>query len=580
MQPNNLEVLFHYTGTLFRYAPCRVTQSIAMMIFSGLTQGVGIVMLIPLLGLIGLNGPGDPSGIAEKIERIFGWFKLDLTLVTMLSLYIGIVAIYAGITRYQSVLNSAIIEGFGKALKDRLYSALCRAQWRCLITTKSSDITQALTSDAQRVGGATQQLLLLSGTFVVACVHVWAALMISIPMTLFVLACVVVFLLLLYPLNRRAHGAGDTLRSGMTKLYGEVAEHVGAMKLVKSHGLDSIHEDNFRGITKGVADQRVLFTRINSTTRMFYEIGAAVALAGFFYVAVEIFKIAPESLLVIVFLFARLLPKFSSIQQCAQHMANALPSFQALLDMEKTFLENSEPPVNYPAERLVLESGICLSNVCFRYKKSFETWAIRDVSIVIPSRKTTAFVGHSGAGKSTLADLILGLLKPERGKIFIDGRPLEGTLIHAWRQSIGYVPQDTFLFNDTIRANLLWAMPRATEKELWSVLKQAAAKDFVSRLPKGMDTPVGDRGARLSGGERQQIALARALLRQPTFLILDEATSSVDSKSEQQIQKAINKLRGELTILIIAHRSATIQLADIIITLNAGKIFSNPIKEQ
>ncbi len=565
-------MLSHYVGTLFRYAPCRVTQSLTMMVFSGLTQGVGVVMLIPLLGLIGLNGAGEPSGLTRKIGRIFEWFRLDLTLVTVLCLYVGIVAVYAGITQYQSVLNTEIVQRFTKAIQDRLYRALCRAQWRCLIGTKSSQITQALTSDAQRVGFATQQLLQLSGIFIVACVHVWVALMISIPMTLFALACVSVFLLLLHPLNRRAHSAGETLRDGMTKLYGEVSEHLGAMKLARSHGLDSIHEENFRVITKGVADQMVLFSRINSTPRMIYEIGAAVVLAGFFYVAVEIFQIAPESLLIIVFLFARLLPKFSSIQQCAQRITNALPSFQALLDMERTFMENSEPAASYPAKNLVLENYIRLSNVCFRYTKSIGAWAVKDVSIVLPARKITAFVGHSGAGKSTLADLILGLFAPESGEIFIDGQPLKGARIHPWRQSIGYVPQETFLFNDTIRANLLWAMPRATEKELWDALELAAARDFVSRQPKGMDTPVGERGTRLSGGERQQIALARALLRRPTFLLLDEATSSVDSEGERRIQKAVNKLRGELTMLIIAHRSATIRMADSVITLSAGEV--------
>ena len=163
---------------------------------------------------------------------------------------------------------------------------------------------------------------------------------------------------------------------------------------------------------------------------------------------------------------------------------------------------------------------------------------------MIQAHKTLAIIGPSGSGKTTLGDLILGLLHPTEGTIFIDERPLSGERVHNWRSSIGYVPQETFLFHDTVRGNLLWARRDATEGELWTALELAAASTFVSALPNGLDTVLGDRGIRLSGGERQRIALARALLRKPTLLLLDEATSSLDTETEQRIQDAIEGFMG------------------------------------
>jgi ATP-binding cassette subfamily C protein len=154
----------------------------------------------------------------------------------------------------------------------------------------------------------------------------------------------------------------------------------------------------------------------------------------------------------------------------------------------------------------------------------------------------------------------------------VDGKPLSPERLKSWREQIGYVTQDTFLFNDSVRANLLWARPEASEEEIWRTLKLAAAAGFVSELPDGLETILGDRGVRLSGGERQRLALARALLREPSLLILDEATSALDSENERRIQKAIEGLHGRMTILIITHRLSTIRGADIIHMLERGRL--------
>ena len=187
----------------------------------------------------------------------------------------------------------------------------------------------------------------------------------------------------------------------------------------------------------------------------------------------------------------------------------------------------------------------------------------------------TAVVGPSGAGKSTLIDMIMGLLQPERGHILIDNIPLSQSNLLSWRKSISYVPQDPFLFNGSIRENLLMIFPEATDEQIWEALEFAAAADFVRKLPQGLDTLVGDRGIRLSGGERQRIVLARAILRKPSILVLDEATSALDTENERKIQEAIEQLKGKMTIIVIAHRLSTISNADQVIVLDKGRIIQS-----
>jgi ATP-binding cassette subfamily C protein len=186
--------------------------------------------------------------------------------------------------------------------------------------------------------------------------------------------------------------------------------------------------------------------------------------------------------------------------------------------------------------------------------------------------EVVALVGPSGAGKSTIADLMTGLLAPDSGRITVDGVALDETRARAWREQIGYVSQDTYLFHDSVRANLLWARPGASEAEVRQALAMAAAEQFVDALPAGLDTVIGDRGATISHCERQRIALARALLRRPRLLILDEATNSLDTHNEQRILEAIEQLRGDPTIVTIAHRIAAVRRADRIYVTEGGTI--------
>jgi len=218
-----------------------------------------------------------------------------------------------------------------------------------------------------------------------------------------------------------------------------------------------------------------------------------------------------------------------------------------------------------------LAEKIQFAKVTLRYFSN-EAPALKNISFVMPKGSVTALVGASGAGKSSIADLLTGLYEPTQGQIQVDGVDLRDYRLESWRQQMGVVSQDTFIFNQPIIENIRYGNPEATETEVIAAAKDAQAHDFITALPHGYQTVVGERGYRLSGGQRQRIALARAILKQPEVLILDEATSALDSQSERLVQQALAMFQQDRTVLVVAHRLSTITGADQILVLEQGEI--------
>ena len=251
----------------------------------------------------------------------------------------------------------------------------------------------------------------------------------------------------------------------------------------------------------------------------------------------------------------------------------------------------AEPPADPEAPLLPLQRELTVRGVTFSYHdppisdvqalagqalagQALAGQALAGVDLAIPAHRLVAVTGPSGAGKTTLLDLLLGLIEPDAGEIRVDGALLAGEVRRRWRGSVAYLPQDPHLFHETLRTNLLRARPGATEAELWRALRQAAAADFVTALPEGLETVVGDRGARLSGGERQRIMLARALLREPALLLLDEATSQLDADTERQILVTLRSLRSRTTVVAVTHRPSVLEAADQVVRLEAGRVIA------
>jgi ATP-binding cassette subfamily C protein len=276
------------------------------------------------------------------------------------------------------------------------------------------------------------------------------------------------------------------------------------------------------------------------------------------------------------------MPQLAAVQSQTHQFASILPSFDHLLAIEADCLAHAEPEApeaDLTAGKLQLEREFRVDQAWFAYEgstpNSDPVFVLRGIDLPIEAGKLTAIAGPSGAGKSTIADLVNGLLTPTRGRLLLDGRALGPAEIRQWRRQVGYVGQETVLFHQSVRENLLWAQPDATDGDLREALGLASAS-FVYELPRGLETIVGDRGILLSSGQRQRISLARALLRKPTLLVLDEATNALDVENEGRILDAIREViqrqHGALTVLMIAHRASAIRRADCIFELEDGRV--------
>ena len=573
--PLNLSVtLRRYLITLINIMSWKVALALGLMVCLGLVEGVSLLMLVLLLQLVGLDvQQGTLGRIAEFVSSIFVVIRVQPTLITVLGLYILIVVIHSLLRRWENSVSLSLQYEFVVRLRQRLYRTIANTNWLFFIRHRSSDFTHALTIEMERVGAATYYILNLLATAIVAIVYVLFALKLSVVTTGLVFLCGGALVLLLKGKIKIAHLTGEGLSEANEGLYAAVSEHLSGMKIAKSYGVEDRHADIFGKLTEQV---RSMYTRAienQAEVNYWFDIGSVFILGLTLYISFQVLAIQTAGVLLLLYLFARIMPKLSAIQQNFQSFINMLPSFSRIIEMQQRCDAAAEPKPGR-MEKVELQHGIRFEKVSFNYDEG-KTPVISNLDLTIKAGETTAIVGPSGAGKTTIADLVMGLIVPNQGLIIVDDKELCPEHIKSWRDQIGYVPQDTFLFNDTLRANLLWAKPDAKEEEINQSLRFAAAEEFVSGLPKGFDTILGDLGVLISGGERQRLALARALLRKPSLLILDEATSSLDSENEKRIQSAIERLHGQMTILVISHRLSTIRGADMIHVVEEGHLIES-----
>ncbi|MGI9039549.1 MAG: ABC transporter ATP-binding protein, partial [Gemmatimonadales bacterium] len=286
--------------------------------------------------------------------------------------------------------------------------------------------------------------------------------------------------------------------------------------------------------------------------------------------------LAPEVIIVFPVAALKLTSPRKTISSFPAAMAVALASAERVFEM----LDERSAEVDRPGEvEARFERDVVFEEVSFSYGAADDP-VLSEVSFVVPKGRVVALVGPSGAGKTTLADLVPRFHDPTSGRILMDGVPLTRLTRRSLRSLLGVVSQDTVLLNDTVLANIAYGSPGATREQVAGAAQAANADGFISRLPEGYDTMLGERGTRLSGGQRQRIAIARALLRDPPILILDEATSALDTESERLVQQAMDRLVQERTVLVIAHRLATVRDADEIVVLDAGRVVQRGTHEE
>lgn len=561
-----------YAADLFANDRRMSLLAIALSVAVAVTESFGLLLLVPLVVAAGV-AEGTESSLTDAIMSMLDALAIPFTLGWLLGIYVAIAVLRASVGYANSLVIARLQHRFVDALRFRIFEAVARASWRFHLGRRSSDISHVIASDIARVQAGTSVAFDLFGRAVATLAFLVVAMRLSVPTTALAVILLVALVGVLWPAVGSARAVGAAQTGFGRRAFAEQGQFLDALKLAKSHGNEAVHVDAYKSNVNEMRAAMVEHQRLSARSAGLVQVGAAGTVALLVWVAVTQFDTPGPELLALIAVFSRLVPVASVVLNRSQQVANMMPAYATARQLEHDAVEACEQTESCDAGSGLVDfgSGLELDRVSFSYRLGAPT--LDDVSLSIPAGSSVALVGPSGAGKTTIGDLVLGLLQPDVGEIRVGGVPLRSLDLGAWRRQLAYVPQETFLFHDTLRANILWGVSDDLgDDEFDRIVGAAFLTSVVGALPEGLDTVVGDRGHRLSGGERQRVALARALARRPSLLVLDEATSALDSESERVVQQAIDELHGVVTMLVIAHRLSTIEHADQIVVIDGGRV--------
>lgn len=567
-----MKSFFNFFYEVYNYSRIKFFTNIFYMLLSAAMNGVGIFMLIPLLTVVGVGNETHLvipffNGLIERIQ----FYEKSKVILCILFIYIFLIIIQSIINRKMSILNSQQMYGYGKYLRNLLFEKILKSEWKCFTEKKNSEIISAFTTEINRNSSSVIFLMKIISQIIIGVVQLSIAVIISPWLTFLVTICGIIIFLLMNNSLLQTKKMGYKLTETNKELLGKINEQITGFKEIKSYGIENEEKLRAEKLSTDFEENMIEFTKLQSKIEIFYKVSAAFIISFFLYITIIYLKLNSAEMIVVVYVFSRLWPIFISFQNSIQAIFMTLPSHILLENMIFYFENNKEHKIENN-KVLNLNEKIVLKNIEFKYEEDNGMFKIENLNIEIKAKEITALVGKSGSGKSTIIDIIMGLLKPQNGQILLDDMIIGIDNIDVFRKNIGYIPQNLFMINGTIRDNLLRFNPNVTEYEIIEALEISGAYQFIKNMPNGLESIVGDMGVKLSGGEKQRIIFARALLRKPKILILDEATSALDNENEYKIQSVIEKLKGKITIIIIAHRLSTIKNADKIIVVDNGKI--------
>ncbi len=570
----------HFVRYLLRDIRQRLGWRAPLLVFAmalnGITEGLGLAFLLPLLSGLATGGSGT-GGAGTGILARFAGAVLDLfgfphDFSHLLAVALAAFLLQNAASVCEGWLSAQFRGRYVALWREDMFASMMGARWRFFLDHKTGQLTNALLEETMRLGGAFYCLATIAAGTVFMLVYVVLSLLASWEVALGTAIFGAVMWLCVQPLTRFNRGLGAQLMRENETLHVIANEFMGGARLIKAAAAEDRATGFFTAAVRRIYRVERLTQFHPFLVRSIYEGCAMVALCASLWIGVVKIGINPATVLVTVYLFIRLYLRLSQVQQYVQSLhATYAPSIAPARETLEAARREREAAADGASPIFRADEGVDVRvrDVIVRHGALA---ALNGLSFDLPRGAIVGLAGPSGAGKSTLADCILGLVAPDAGAIDIDGLPLSSLAPAAWRRNVGYVAQDTFLFNTSIAENIRWGNPAASDNEIADAARRAHADQFIRALPQGYETEVGERGMRLSGGERQRIGLARALVGHARLLVIDEATNALDSESEQAVMRAILEMRGQITILIIAHRLSTLRDADVLCLLERGRI--------
>ena len=540
-------------------------QSIALLciqFITSLLEGLGVAALLPLIeALISSNAAGD-TPLHALVGQCFAIIGLEQTLQNTLILVAGLFIVKAIIRyfgmHYVAYLSSRTVMDF----RNNLIRALLRTEWNFYIQKPVGVFVNALMLEAQRSGSALRSLVdILSALLqmitltIIAGLASWQAIAVGLLAGIFLWLC-------LYRFITETGKASLEQKDTSKKINAEITDILQNYKPLKAMNIEERVFETIRNHIKKLAHISKRQIMAKQSMNIFHEPLFITLVCAGLYGSIAFLSIKTTILTVFVAIFYRFIGSWKILQQGYQVLTGQEQFFWSL----QGFIQDAEEASEKTNQGLTstLKDAIKLENIAFTYDAKP---VLSGLNLTFPARKIIGIHGASGSGKTTIIDLICGLYEAQKGDIYIDDHNLRNIDIQSWRKKIGYVPQEFVIFNETIRYNISLGSPDISDDEIVSALKQVEAWDFIKDLPDKLNTSLGVAGGKLSGGQRQRISIARALVRKPSLLIMDEATASLDPKTELEIFKTLKKLAKTMTIIAISHQNIMKQQADIVIDL-------------
>ena len=542
---------------------------IGLVVLASFIEGLGLAFLVPLLETISAEGEAVPlSGISRSISTGLGWFHLPFRLWTIMVGGFVLFATQALLSYLRQTQSVKLSAGVSADVRIELNASLLRSDMAYLQSRKGGEFANSLITEPGRYQGAFTGTMNLIALAISSITYLSVALILSWSLLLAAVGLISIVSLLVKFEIGRAGRYGTELSRVNADVQSTTMEQLGGIRIVRAFNLETVSGERFRSLALEMA--KLYYVTIKSRARMeaLFEAGVVGGLMVIVYYAVTVADMSVSVLLTFIFVLFRFYPRVGAINKAFHGLMFGIPAVHNITNL----IEETRTPtvINGTTHHSRLKDGIRFEDVSFSYDD--DSPVLDRIDFTVRPGEAIAIVGSSGEGKTTLVNLLMRFYDPSDGRILVDGIDLRELDMTSWRSTLSLVNQDIFLFNATISKNIVLGKLDATEEEIVAAARSAYADEFIDELPDGYDTIIGDRGVRLSGGQRQRLALARAIVRDPQILILDEATSELDSKSEQLIQQAIVELGASRTIFTIAHRLSTIRHADNILVIENGRI--------
>jgi ATP-binding cassette subfamily C protein len=562
-------------------AGIRGLESAAFVLVGAFVEGIGLLLLIPFFALI-IGTHAAPTVIERYVESAFnlvGAVTRTERLATLIAVFAALLLFRAFVIVRRDTLLAGLQQGFMQRVRSRLSRKLAASDWAVTSKLRHSTIAHVISTDVQQVSYATSVICHDSAAAVLLLTQVAIAFTLSPAMAAVAAGVVAIGAITILPMLERARKFGAYVTSTNQSLTEDTSQFLGALKLAVSQNLQDGFTQEFDASLSSLTSEQVRYTRRQSLTQQALTTATSLVGAGVVVLGIVVFHVPAPVLIALLLIFTRINSPATALYFDLQHLAQMLPAYESIAALEEE-LASHRPEQTIPGtqDAISLHGTIQFQKVTFLHRSAVDEvkyGGVRSLSLNLEPGSVVGISGSSGAGKTTFADLLVGLYSPQSGTIAIGGTELRGAAINSWRNKVGYVAQDPFLFHDSIRRNLLWANPKSDEDALWSALGLACAAEFVRTLPSGLDTIVGERGSLISGGERQRISLARAILRKPDLLILDEATNAIDIGTEQRVIEGLIGLVPRPTLVIIAHRPESLRHCERILAFENGALVAD-----